>query len=103
MIKFHNTSAGYRFLREDLEHVVLRKALLLELLNQSSLSFTEQASDEPSPEEYLSPRELEVLNHTQHGKSAEEVAIILGISKRTVEGHLLKIRRKQKTARHKNG
>ncbi|MDP3749526.1 MAG: helix-turn-helix transcriptional regulator [Phenylobacterium sp.] len=36
-------------------------------------------------------RQLECLYWVQHGKSAADIGGILGISSRTVEGHLLKI------------
>lgn len=44
--------------------------------------------------ESLTPRELEVLELMAEGKSSKEVAAALGISMRTVEGHLLLIFRK---------
>jgi DNA-binding CsgD family transcriptional regulator len=43
---------------------------------------------------YLTERELECINYLTLGKTAEEVAIILNISKRTVETHILNIKRK---------
>jgi DNA-binding CsgD family transcriptional regulator len=42
-------------------------------------------------------REKEVLFWTSEGKTAEEVATILGISKRTVEWHLRNVRDKTRT------
>jgi DNA-binding CsgD family transcriptional regulator len=44
--------------------------------------------------DYLTKRELECLNFLACGKSAEEVAMILGISKRTVEFHLNQTKKK---------
>jgi DNA-binding CsgD family transcriptional regulator len=44
--------------------------------------------------ESLTPRELEVLELMAEAKSSKEVADALGISMRTVEGHLLLIFRK---------
>jgi DNA-binding CsgD family transcriptional regulator len=45
----------------------------------------------------IGTREKEVLFWTSEGKTAEEVATILGISKRTVEWHLRNVRDKTKT------
>jgi DNA-binding CsgD family transcriptional regulator len=45
----------------------------------------------------IGAREKEVLFWTSEGKTAEEVATILGISKRTVEWHLRNVRDKTKT------
>lgn len=39
----------------------------------------------------ITHRQLECLYWVQHGKSATDIGGILGISGRTVEGHLLKI------------
>lgn len=43
---------------------------------------------------YLTERELECVNYLSRGKTAEEIAIILNISKRTVETHIKNIKRK---------
>jgi DNA-binding CsgD family transcriptional regulator len=45
-------------------------------------------------EEYLTNKEYECLNWAAMGKSAEEIGLILEISKRTVEDHLEKIKSK---------
>lgn len=45
---------------------------------------------------YLTNRELEVLEWLQKGKTAEETAIILGRSRRTIESHFAKMRQKFK-------
>jgi len=37
---------------------------------------------------YLTQRECECINYLTIGKTAEEVSMILGISKRTVESHI---------------
>ena len=42
------------------------------------------------PSAGVSPRQLECLAWVQEGKSASDIGGILGISNRTVEGHLLK-------------
>lgn len=39
----------------------------------------------------LTKRQLECLAWTQEGKSASDIGLILGISGRTVEGHLAKV------------
>lgn len=39
----------------------------------------------------LTERQLECLAWTQEGKSASDIGVILGISGRTVEGHLAKV------------
>lgn len=39
----------------------------------------------------LTVRQLECLSWTQEGKSASDIGAILGISGRTVEGHLAKV------------
>ena len=39
----------------------------------------------------LTERQLECLSWTQEGKSASDIGMILGISGRTVEGHLAKV------------
>ncbi len=39
----------------------------------------------------LTTRQLECLTWVQQGKSASDIGGILGISRRTVEGHLLKV------------
>jgi DNA-binding CsgD family transcriptional regulator len=36
----------------------------------------------------LTPRQIECLSWAQEGKTAYEMGVILGISTRTVEGHL---------------
>ena len=43
---------------------------------------------------YLTDREYECVNYLIRGKTAEEIAIILNISKRTVETHVQHIKRK---------
>lgn len=40
----------------------------------------------------ITRRQLEILNWIQAGKSASDIGGILGISGRTVEGHILKLR-----------
>lgn len=42
----------------------------------------------PLPTRRLSPRQLECLHWVQAGKSAADIGGIIGISARTVEGHL---------------
>jgi DNA-binding CsgD family transcriptional regulator len=37
----------------------------------------------------VSPRQLECLSWVREGKSASDIGGILGISKRTVEGHIM--------------
>ena len=49
---------------------------------------------EPNSELYLTKRELECVCWMRQGKTAEEVAIILGISKRTVEQHITSMKKK---------
>lgn len=44
----------------------------------------------PRREAALSPRQIECLFWARHGKSAGDIGQILGISGRTVEGHLAK-------------
>lgn len=43
---------------------------------------------------YFTEREFQCVNYLTIGKTAEEIAIILNISKRTVETHILNIKRK---------
>ena len=43
---------------------------------------------------YLTEREYECVNYLIRGKTAEEIAIILNISKRTAEAHVQNIKRK---------
>lgn len=43
---------------------------------------------------YLTKRELQCINYLSRGKTAEEIAIILNISKRTVETHIKNIKTK---------
>lgn len=47
----------------------------------------------------LSAREIECIRWLAHGKSAEEIGIILSLSRRTIEKHLLSV--KQKLGCHK--
>jgi DNA-binding CsgD family transcriptional regulator len=42
----------------------------------------------------LTPREAEVLRWLREGKTNEEISIILGCARRTVEGHGLRLYRK---------
>jgi DNA-binding CsgD family transcriptional regulator len=49
---------------------------------------SEQRSFAPSR---ITQRQLECLDWVQQGKSASDIGGILGISSRTVEGHLLKV------------
>lgn len=44
----------------------------------------------------LTPREVEVLANVAHGRSSEEVASLLFVSKRTVDFHLANIYNKLK-------
>jgi LuxR family transcriptional regulator, quorum-sensing system regulator BjaR1 len=37
----------------------------------------------------MSSREIEVLQWVAHGKSAREIAVILNITKRTIDAHVL--------------
>ena len=43
---------------------------------------------------YLTEREFECVGYLTRGKTAEEMSIILNISKRTVETHIQNIKRK---------
>lgn len=52
--------------------------------------------DPSSPLNALSDRELQVFEYLGHGKASGEIAQILGLSTRTVEGHRMKIRKKLK-------
>lgn len=47
-----------------------------------------------TPYDKLTPRQWEIVHWYLNGKSAEETAEILGISKRTVEDHFIKIKQK---------
>lgn len=51
-------------------------------------SRTSASPSEISPETQLSARAIECLSWVQEGKSAGDIGQILGISGRTVEGHL---------------
>lgn len=44
----------------------------------------------------LSRREREVAGHMAHGRTSKEIATLLGVSPRTVEGHRLRLMRKLK-------
>jgi DNA-binding CsgD family transcriptional regulator len=61
-----------------------------------SITHSETASRSISEERSFAPtdmtaRQLECLAWVQEGKSASDIGGILGISSRTVEGHLLKV------------
>jgi DNA-binding CsgD family transcriptional regulator len=56
--------------------------------SRSILVAEQQRSFAPSR---LTQRQLECLGWVQEGKSASDIGGILGISGRTVEGHLLKV------------
>ena len=43
------------------------------------------------PTPAITPRQLECLAWVQEGKSATDIGAILGLSGRTVEGHLIKL------------
>lgn len=45
-------------------------------------------------EVYLTQKEMECIQWCIHGKSSEEIAMILGVSKRTVEAHLENMKQK---------
>jgi DNA-binding CsgD family transcriptional regulator len=47
-----------------------------------------ESSDAPAEARSLTPRELEVLTWAAQGKSAWEIGVILGITKRTVDEHI---------------
>lgn len=47
---------------------------------------------------YLSKRETEIAHYLMHGKTAKHIAIILGLSQRTVEKHLEHIKIKMKVS-----
>lgn len=49
---------------------------------------TRDSADQPSD---LTDRQIEILNWVQEGKSAWEIGVILGISGRSVDGHLRRI------------
>lgn len=70
------------------------------MANQStSLYRDEPRSFRPHPEpdyalesaRLITPRQLECLAWVQEGKSATDIGAILGLSGRTVEGHLIKL------------
>lgn len=56
-------------------------------------SFRPQADVEsyPSSTRLITPRQLQCLAWVQEGKSATDIGGILGLSGRTVEGHLIKL------------
>lgn len=58
----------------------------------SQLSFLGTDRQTPHPSDFdITKRQLECLAWTQEGKSASDIGQILGISPRTVEGHLAKV------------
>ena len=56
-------------------------------------SFRPQPDSETysGPARLITPRQLECLAWVQEGKSATDIGGILGLSGRTVEGHLIKL------------
>lgn len=58
-----------------------------------SRSFRPQADAEnyPGSAHLITPRQLQCLAWVQEGKSATDIGSILGLSGRTVEGHLIKL------------
>lgn len=56
-------------------------------------SFRSQFDTEgyPSSARLITPRQLQCLAWVQEGKSATDIGSILGLSGRTVEGHLIKL------------
>lgn len=56
-------------------------------------SFRQQSDAEsyPGSARLITPRQLQCLAWVQEGKSATDIGSILGLSGRTVEGHLIKL------------
>ena len=56
-------------------------------------SFRQQSDAEsyPGSARLITPRQLQCLALVQEGKSATDIGSILGLSGRTVEGHLIKL------------
>ena len=56
-------------------------------------SFRQQSDAEgyPGSTRLITPRQLQCLAWVQEGKSATDIGGILGLSGRTVEGHLIKL------------
>ena len=59
-----------------------------EVPNQLSFDFHHRSSDRGIA---ITPRQMECLTWAQEGKSATDIGAILGISARTVEGHLARV------------
>jgi DNA-binding CsgD family transcriptional regulator len=77
---------------------LIRQTGLLGLPNNSRFSLLPVLSDFQVNKIYLSTREKEILNHLVRGKTAKEIANIIGRSKRTVEHHLENIKLKTGTS-----
>lgn len=70
------------------------------MANQSSSPYRDEprsfgpqsdAASYPGSTRLITPRQLQCLAWVQEGKSATDIGSILGLSGRTVEGHLIKL------------
>lgn len=76
-------------------HDVLRAAKNLKLcINSESIINQSKNLGYQYGNLYLTAREYECINYLTRGKTAEEIAIILNISRRTVETHIQNVKRK---------
>jgi DNA-binding CsgD family transcriptional regulator len=59
---------------------------------EDSIALLPHGRNDSNPRDLnITERQLECLAWTQEGKSATDIGLILGISGRTVEGHLAKV------------
>jgi LuxR family transcriptional regulator, quorum-sensing system regulator BjaR1 len=84
------TLSGEDIQMSDAERVTVE--ILSSQLFQTVCRLTTHQADEPDV--ILTPRELEVLQAMADGKAAADAACIMGLSKHTIERHLLNIRTK---------
>lgn len=67
----------------------------------SSLEIIETYQATPLKQYALSPRELDCVPLLQYGKTNQDIAAVLGVSRRTVESHIESIKQKTKSPNKK--
>lgn len=77
---------------EKTELFQTRDAQILKFLQETEIQNYYVCDDDYN--NYLTCREMECLKWFSRGKTAEEIGIILGTSRRTVETHILNVKRK---------
>lgn len=95
MVKRAIAAGAAAYLRKDASDFELASALHSVMTTGSYISAGVakllMEPTEPSAEDVLTPRQIEILKLVAHGKSSKEIGFALGLSSKTVDVHRMRI------------